>query len=42
MSFQTDSDPSWLPTPQFWVAKEAHPLASLDWTLSYKIVSADE
>lgn len=34
------ADSSWLPTPQFWVGDGAHELISLDWTLSYKIVSS--
>lgn len=34
------ADPSWLPNPQFWVSENAHPLTTLDWTISYKIVSS--
>ncbi|MEA3040720.1 MAG: hypothetical protein QOC65_209 [Sphingomonadales bacterium] len=34
------ADPSWLPAPQFWVRDDAHPLVSLGWTISYKIVSS--
>ena len=34
------ADPAWLPNPQFWVSENAHPLATLGWTISYKIVSS--
>ncbi len=34
------SDPTWLADPQFWMREDSHELTKLDWTLSYKIVSA--